>query len=65
MKDLSKNNRVSEKERRDLSSKETLESESLDRRKRPDRRLGGLDVQVVNVTDTAFMNFVHEFESKK
>jgi len=42
-----------------------LESESLDRRKRPDRRLGGLDVQVVNVTDTAFMNFVHEFESKK
>lgn len=65
MKELSKNSRVSDKERRDLNSKTTLELETLDRRKRPDRRLGGLDVQVVDVTDTAFMNFVHEFETKK
>lgn len=65
MKDLSKNSRISDKERRDLGASPMLEAENLDRRKRPDRRLGGLDVQVVDVTDTAFMNFIHEFDVKK
>ncbi len=65
MKDLSKNNRVSNKERRNIDSNQSLSVDSLERRKRPDRRMGGLDVQVVDMTETAFHNFVHEFKSKK
>jgi len=64
MKDLSKNSRLSDKERRDFSA-DQLATEAMERRKRPDRRLGGLDVQVVDVSETAFMNFVHEFDPKK
>jgi hypothetical protein len=65
MKDMSKNNRLSDKERRDFTSNESLTSDSLDRRRRPDRRMGGVDVQVVDVTETAFMNFVDEFKLNK
>ena len=65
MKDLSKNSRHASKERRDFSADQSLASDTLERRRRPDRRMGGLDVQVVDVSETAFMNFVHEFDSKK
>lgn len=65
MKELSKNNRLSDKERRDFSSDQSLASDSLERRKRPDRRMGGMDVQVVDVSETAFVDFVDEFKSKK
>ena len=65
MKDLTKDNRLADKERRDLNSDQSLAADSFERRKRPDRRLGGLDVQVVDVTETAFENFVHEFMPKK
>ena len=65
MKDLSKNNRLSDKERRDFTTNESLASDSLERRRRPDRRMGGVDVQVVDVTETAFMNFVDEFKLNK
>ncbi|MFK8026451.1 MAG: hypothetical protein AB8C40_00150 [Gammaproteobacteria bacterium] len=62
MKDLTKNTRLAEQERRDLNS-ETVES--IERRKRPDRRLAGLDVRVVDVTETAFMNFIYQLKPKK
>ena len=65
MKDLSKNNRLADKERRDFSSDQPLAIDSLERRKRPDRRMGGMDVQVVDVSETAFMDFVDEFKMKK
>ena len=62
MKDLTKNSRLTEQERRDLNSTSV---DSLERRKRPDRRLAGLDVRVIDVTETAFMNFIHQFIPKK
>ena len=62
MKDLTKNTRLAEQERRNLNS-ETVES--IERRKRPDRRLAGLDVRVVDVTETAFMNFIYQLKPKK
>ncbi len=65
MKDLTKNNRLNEKERRDFNSSQSLAAETLERRKRPDRRMGGMDVQVVDVSETAFIDFVDEFTPKK
>ena len=65
MQDTSKNNRLADKERRDFDSEKSLAAESLERRKRPDRRMGGLDVQVVDVSETAFLDFVDEFKLKK
>ncbi len=63
MKNLTKNSRLTEQERRDLNSK--AETDALERRKRPDRRLAGLDVRVIDVTETAFMNFIHQLIPKK
>ena len=59
MKDLTKNNRLNEKERRDFDSSQSLAAETLERRKRPDRRMGGMDVQVVAnfLEDTSHINF--------
>jgi hypothetical protein len=62
MKNLTKNNRLAEQERRDLNS---TSMDNMERRKRPDRRLAGLDVRVVDVTETAFMNFIHQLMPKK
>jgi Tfp pilus assembly PilM family ATPase len=64
MKNLIKNSRLTEQERRDLNSTLT-ETEKLERRRRPDRRLAGLDVRVIDVTETAFMNFIHQLILKK
>lgn len=63
MKNLTKNSRLTEQERRKLNS--TAEADALERRKRPDRRLAGLDVRVIDVTETAFMNFIHQLIPKK
>ena len=63
MKKLTKNSRSAEQERRDDNSDSTIDT--MERRKRPDRRLTGWDVSVVDVTETAFMNFVHQFIPKK
>ncbi|MDW3096275.1 MAG: hypothetical protein R8G33_11425 [Gammaproteobacteria bacterium] len=63
MKDLTKNSRLTEQERRNLNS--TAEADVLERRKRPDRRLAGLDVRVIDVTETAFLNFIHQLIPKK
>ena len=63
MKNLTKNSRSAEQERRDDDFGST--ADAMERRKRPDRRLTGWDVSVVDVTETAFMNFVHQFISKK
>lgn len=63
MKKLTKNSRSAEQERRDDEVNSTLDN--MERRKRPDRRLTGWDVSVVDVTETAFMDFVHQFISKK
>lgn len=62
MKDLTKNTRFAENERRNLDSTSV---ENIERRKRPDRRLAGLDVRVVDVTETAFMNFIYQLKPKK
>ena len=62
MKNLTKNSRLAEQERRDLNS---TSADNLERRKRPDRRLAGLDVRVIDVTETAFMNFIHQLIPKK
>ena len=62
MKKLAKNTRVTEQERRDLNSQST---DAMERRKRPDRRLTGLDVRIIEVAETAFMNFIHQLLPKK
>tara|TARA_R110002096_G_scaffold318841_3_gene513122 strand:- start:366 stop:563 length:198 start_codon:yes stop_codon:yes gene_type:complete len=65
MKNLTKNCRLSDQERRDLNSNSSSAEEGLERRRRPDRRLAGLDVRVIDVTETAFMNFIHQLMPKK
>lgn len=65
MKNLTKNCRLSDQERRDLNSNSLSAKEKLERRRRPDRRLSGLDVRVIDVTETAFMNFIHQLIPKK
>ena len=67
MKNLTKNCRLSDQERRDLNSNSLSaeEREKLERRRRPDRRLAGLDVRVIDVTETAFMNFIQQLVPKK
>lgn len=62
MKDLTKNSRLTEQERRDLNSTSV---DNMERRRRPDRRLAGLDVRVIDVSETAFMNFVYQLVPKK
>ncbi len=62
MKDLTKNSRLAKQERRNLNSTST---DKMERRKRSDRRLAGLDVRVIDVTETAFMNFIHQLMPKK
>ncbi len=57
MKNLSKNIRSAEQERRE---KDVPTVDSLDRRKRPDRRLSGMDVSVVDVSESAFDNFIEQ-----
>ena len=57
MKNLSKNIRSAEQERR---AKDESTIDSLDRRKRPDRRLSGMDVSVVDVSESAFDNFIEQ-----
>ncbi len=57
MKNLSKNIRSAEQERRE---KDEPTVDSLDRRKRPDRRLSGMDVSVVDVSESAFDNFIEQ-----
>ena len=58
MKNLSKNIRSAEQERR--AKDEPTIPDSLDRRKRPDRRLSGMDVSVVDVSESAFDNFIEQ-----
>ena len=58
MKNLSKNIRSAEQERREKDMHTT--PDSLDRRKRPDRRLSGMDVSVVDVSESAFDNFIEQ-----
>ncbi len=58
MKNLSKNIRSAEQERREKDMLTT--PDSLDRRKRPDRRLSGMDVSVVDVSESAFDNFIEQ-----
>jgi hypothetical protein len=62
MKNLTKNSRLAEQERRALNS---TSADNMERRRRPDRRLAGLDVRVIDVTETAFMNFVYQLIPKK
>ena len=57
MKNLSKNIRSAEQERRE---KDVPTLDNLDRRKRPDRRLSGMDVSVVDVSETAYDNFIEQ-----
>lgn len=59
---VGKNSRRTAQERRDDGSKDV--AHSIDRRKRPDRRLSGVDVCVVDVTETAFLNFIDQFGVK-
>ncbi len=63
MKNLTKNIRHAKQERRNLNS--TLSEAEIERRKRPDRRLSGLDVCVVDVNETAFNSFVGQLSPKK
>ncbi len=58
MKKLTKNNRSAEQERREQDAH--AESDNLNRRKRPDRRMAGMDVSVVDVSETAFDNFIQQ-----
>ena len=62
MKNLTKNSRLTDQERRDMDATSV---DSMERRKRPDRRLAGLDVCVVDVTETAFLKFVYQHNMPK
>jgi|TARA_B110000240_G_scaffold194683_1_gene242740 hypothetical protein len=56
MNKFDKNKRCHEQERRDLDYHTS--SVSLERRKNPDRRLEGLDVQIIDLSEAAFREFI-------
>ena len=56
MKKFDKNKRTKEQERRDLGYHAS--SVSLERRRNPDRRLEGLDVQIIDLSEAAFREFM-------
>ena len=56
MNKFDKNKRCHEQERRDLDCR--ISSVSLERRKNPDRRLEGLDVQIIDLSEAAFREFI-------
>ena len=63
MKNFDKNMRRKEQERRDLNYH--VSSDTLERRKNPDRRLEGLDVQIIDLSEAAFREFVGQSIYKK
>ncbi|MDW3094924.1 MAG: hypothetical protein R8G33_04540 [Gammaproteobacteria bacterium] len=54
--------RRSEEDRR--TSDKTLWSNNVERRKRPDRRLDGLDVDVVSISEDEFLEIFSQFLPK-
>jgi hypothetical protein len=54
--------RRSEQDRR--SADKSLRAENLERRKRPDRRMEGLDVDVINVSEDEFLEIFSQYLSE-